>query len=196
MVGAWRAKPGPRGAWRASLLASAFEAVAFSLALVAGGCDKGLSGDDLVWVAIPGGPFDMGCSASDPECDSEGEQSELPAHRVAMRAFELTKTEITQYQYWKQTGQTPRYHPECGNCPVEYLERGHADATAFCQALGGRLPTEAEWEYAARAGTTTRHYCGDDDAWYLRSSRRFWDFEDTRGIADGFRCARDVAGAP
>ncbi len=254
----------------------------FALGMVAlaasscGGGDGRLAGDELEWVTIPPGEFLMGCSPNDLECDTEGEHSEVPVHRATLRGFEMTRTEITQYQYWKVTGQTPRYHAKCGDCPVEYLARGHADASAFCEAIGGRLPSEAEWEYAARAGTTTRHYCGDDDAcvdeiawhrgnsfagdgdwtlhpqpvgqkepnafglfdmegnimeytedcshddytgapadgsawvtggdctrhvfrggsyndspWYLRSSRRFWDFEDTRGIADGIRCARD-----
>lgn len=134
------------------------------LGMVLAGCSEDpLSGDDEVWVPIPEGSFMMGCIPGDLECDGyNGLYGESPRHLVNIPAFEMTRTEITQYQYWKVTGKQPSYHPTCGDCPVEYMEHHYHDAKAFCEAIGGRLPSEAEWEYAARAGSTTKYMCGDD----------------------------------
>lgn len=129
------------------------------------GCGDSLSGSEVEWISIPAGSFVMGCMQGDPECGGFGGlYGETPAHTVNVPAFHMTKTEITQYQYWKGTGNQPSSHPTCGNCPVEYMQRHYEDAKAFCESLGGRLPSEAEWEYAARAGATTRYSCGDDVA--------------------------------
>ena len=121
----------------------------------------------LVWVSIPGGSFQMGCSPGDEFCTSY----ENPTHLVNIAAFWMTETEVTQGQYQYVTGENPSYHPECHDCPVEQVN--WYQAKAFCEAIGGRLPSEAEWEYAARGGTTTAWTCGDatssclgDIAWY------------------------------
>jgi len=124
----------------------------------------------LVWVAVPDGSFEMGCSPGDSDCYS----SEEPRHTVNVPAFRMTETEITQAQYEWLTGDSPSYFSACPECPVETVT--WHQAKAFCEAIGGRLPSEAEWEYAARAGTTTRYYCGDDAAcldavaWYTGSA--------------------------
>ena len=123
----------------------------------------------LEWVSIPAGSFDMGCSPGDTECDDD----ESPRHTVTVSAFWMTKTEITQAQYEAVIGTNPSFFNECGgDCPVETVT--WHEAKAFCEEIGGRLPSEAEWEYAARAGTTTPWTCADaswsclgDIAWYF-----------------------------
>jgi formylglycine-generating enzyme required for sulfatase activity len=118
-----------------------------------GAPDQGVA--ELDWVSIPGGTFSMGCSAGDGDCQPQ----ESPAHPVTVAAFEMTATEVDQQAYHDQTGESPST-TFCPACAVTYVTWDQA--AAFCAAVGGRLPSEAEWEYAARAGTTTRYYCGDE----------------------------------
>jgi formylglycine-generating enzyme required for sulfatase activity len=123
----------------------------------------------VTWVAIPGGTFQMGCSAGDSGCTVY----ESPVHQVTLTGFEMLETEITEGQYLAVMGSNPSAHFNGASgttMPVENIN--WSQAKAFCEAIGGRLPTEAEWEYAARGGTTTKYYCGNDDsclggiAWY------------------------------
>ncbi len=125
----------------------------------------------IVWLSVPGGTADMGCIPGDTNCQGD----ENPRHAVTISAFQITETSITQGQYQATTGQNPSGFANCGaNCPVETV--AWANALAFCQAVGGRLPTEAEWEYAARAWTNEIYYCGNDPsclsaiAWYSANS--------------------------
>jgi formylglycine-generating enzyme required for sulfatase activity len=130
--------------------------------------------ETIKWVLIPGGTYQMGCSSGDEDCDA----GEKPSHLVTVSEFEILETEVTEAQYESVIGTNPSCN--CNGCegarpnsPVECVT--WLEAMAFCEAVGGRLPTEAEWEYAARGGTTTRFPCGDDYdclkdmAWYLSS---------------------------
>jgi formylglycine-generating enzyme required for sulfatase activity len=127
----------------------------------------------MPWVPIPGGTFMMGCSPGDDEC-IDGEK---PPHSVTVSSFEMLETEVTESQYETVMGANPSCNFSGGggtDNPVECVS--WFDARAFCEAIGGRLPTEAEWEYAARGGTETKYYCGDDPeclndiAWYYSNS--------------------------
>ncbi len=127
----------------------------------------GSVGIDPVW--IPAGEFIMGSDT--------GEDSERPEHQVKIsQGFWIGKYEVTQSQYENVIGTNPSNFKGCGNCPVETVS--WTDAQEFISRLNAKndgfvysLPTEAEWEYAARAGTTGP-YPGklDDIAWYGKNS--------------------------
>ena len=100
---------------------------------------------------IPSGTFTMGCSASTSYgCDSD----ENPTHQVTLsKDFYLGKTEVTQAQWQAKMGNNPSYYSGNANNPVEQVSWN--DIAGFNTATGLRLPSEAEWEYACRGGTTT-----------------------------------------
>jgi formylglycine-generating enzyme required for sulfatase activity len=145
-------------------------------------------GIELVY--IPAGSFNMGSPkpANDPFSNNneKGEPNELPQHKVTIsNGFYLGKYEVTQEQWVAVMGDNPsNFKSEKvvgGNSrrhPVEQVSWD--DAQTFIQKLnqreGGdryRLPTEAEWEYACRAGTTTDYYGNVDSiAWYTDNSGR------------------------
>jgi len=110
---------------------------------------------------IPAGTFMMGSPEDEPERDGNETR-----HQVTLtKSFYMQTTEVTQGQWKAVMGTNPSYSSSCGdNCPVEMVSWD--DVQSFITALNGRgegtyrLPTEAEWEYAARAGTSTPFYFG------------------------------------
>ncbi|MFK7905848.1 MAG: formylglycine-generating enzyme family protein, partial [Chitinophagales bacterium] len=127
--------------------------------------------DDMV--SVKGGTFRMGCI---PERDGDCNEDETPAHEVTLSDFKIGKFEVTQGQWEAIMGENPSYFKNCSNCPVE--EVSWHDAQDFIRKLNQqigktfRLPTEAEWEFAARGGTKSGNYkyAGsnsiDEVAWY------------------------------
>ena len=125
----------------------------------------------LEMVKILAGSFTMGSDEYD---------GEKPKHQVKLQEFYLGKYPVTQEQYQAIMGNNPSRFQDNPKNPVENVSWD--DVQAFCQKLNDktkknyRLPSEAEWEYACRAGTQTRYYFGDDEklsgeyAWYYGNS--------------------------
>ncbi len=123
----------------------------------------------VVLVLLPAGRFHMG-SSRDPDSgnhDPWGREDEEPVHEVALDAFFCAKYELTQGQWLRITGNNPSYHAyeKEGDIytlvhPVDSLSWDAA--TTWLPRVGLTLPTEAQWEYAARAGTRSVWWTGSE----------------------------------
>lgn len=136
-----------------------------------------LAGIGMEFVLIPAGEFMMGA----PSGEEGREDNEGPVHKVTIKEpFYLGKFEVTQDQWRKVMGSNPP-GSKGDNYPVGFISWDYVQE--FIEKLNEmegtkkyRLPTEAEWEYACRAGKTTRYYFGDDEsklgdyAWYRENS--------------------------
>jgi len=120
------------------------------------------NGTNIEMLLVPGGIFMMGCSPGDTQCES----GESPIHQVTLtNAFYMGKTEVTQAQWTAKMGSNPSFFGGQPNNPVERVSWNMIQG--FNTATSLRLPTEAEWEFACRAGTTTARYgVLNDVAWY------------------------------
>jgi formylglycine-generating enzyme required for sulfatase activity len=113
-------------------------------------------------VVVPAGEFIMG--------SNEGRENEKPEHRVYVDAFAIGRFEVTNVQYARfveAAGQhPPRYWPKgespAGQEDVPVVGVEWAEAQAYCQWIGGRLPTEAEWEKACRGETAAIYPWGNE----------------------------------
>ena len=163
-----------------------------------------VSGMEFVWV--PGGCFLMGSPVS----EVEREADEGPVHEVCVKGFWMGRTEVTNGQFRKfQSGHDSRdyqgFSLNGDEQPVVFVSWD--DANSYAQWLMGqnggqykfRLPTEAEWEYAARAGTVTERYWGDDSKRACQhenvadeTSMRQWDWEDAHECNDGYAATAPV----
>ena len=131
---------------------------------------EGPAGMQFVWIAP--GEFQMG------SVGSEADEDEAPVTSVRIRrGFWLGKYEVTQSEWMAVMGSNPSGFSGCGRCPVERVS--WEDVQEFLQRINAnelgnpyRLPTEAEWEYAARAGTTEDRYMAslDASAWHRSNS--------------------------
>jgi len=134
----------------------------------------------MVW--IRGGTFLMGGSPGGEDKDADGS----PGRKVTLSGYYIGEHEVTQREWKSVMGSNPSHFKGCADCPVENIS--WYDAVKFCNQLsiqadlkpcyridgqhvswdrsanGYRLPTEAEWEYACRAGRTTRSYTRDSKA--------------------------------
>ena len=106
-------------------------------------------GSEMRFAWCPTGTFSMGSPPSE-----DGREPDEAQHQVTLtRGFWMAVTEVTQEQWTSVMGENPSKYRDGGDFPVENVS--WADCWKFCQKAGLALPTEAEWEYACRAGTTT-----------------------------------------
>jgi formylglycine-generating enzyme required for sulfatase activity len=158
----------------------------------------------LTLVKIPAGSFLMGS----PEAERGRDCDESPQHRVELKSFFLGQTPVTQAQWQVVAGWPKRWmdlnpypsHFNGANRPVEQVS--WYEAMEFCQRLRGEcgglnfaLPSEAQWEYACRAGTTTPFHFGETISNRLANYDGSLDYKKGR-IGEYRRRTTDVASFP
>ncbi len=150
------------------------------------------SGTGIEMLVVPPGTFQMGCiqAPSGTSCDSR----EVPVHGVTLtNAFYLGRYEVTQSQWVAKMGPNPSYfqgNSDSASRPVEQVSWNTVQA--YLSATGLRLATEAEWEYACRAGTQTPFYNGSTDANTLGTLAWFGDNAESQTHATGGRDANPL----
>lgn len=136
------------------------------------GSKNSTKSEGMEFVFIPAGTFNMGS----PESDADSDSYERPVHEVTIKKdFYLGKYEVTQKQWFEVMGYNPSYS-KGNDMPVQNVS--WYNVQEFIKKLNEiehtdkyRLPSEAEWEYACRAGTTTKYFFGDD---FLKLTEYAW----------------------
>jgi len=116
-------------------------------------------------VFVKGGCFRMG------DLFGDGDEDELPPHEVCLDDYFIDTYEVTQSEYEEVMGENPTYFEPCAKCPVDSVN--WFKAVEFCENLGKRLPTEAEWEYAARSRDRDEKWAGTNDLKKLKGYSRY-----------------------
>jgi formylglycine-generating enzyme required for sulfatase activity len=183
MLGAWGACPVTVPAWAMLVEAQPGPAVVTDPALRAAIAATGLAwrvldtGTQVEMMLIPPGTFQMGCIMGSNQYGCGA--AEFPVHKVTLTdALYLGRYEVTQAQWVATMGSNPSYFQGASDSASRPVERvSWTTVQGYLSATGMRLPTEAEWEYACRAGTQTPFYngsTGDDTlgdlAWYVSNA--------------------------
>ena len=149
--------------------------------------EKKFSLSEMEMVFVEGGSFRMGSDF--------GNDDEKPIHNITLSSFYIGKYEVTQSQWEGVMNNNPSFHRGCGNCPVENVSWN--DIQEYIIKLNSQtglkysLPTEAQWEYAAKGGVKSRGYAysGSNDihdvAWYFENSETLGHNDGEKPISFG-----------
>ncbi len=127
------------------------------------GAQQQIRNDEIVLVLLPGGEFSMGS----PESEDDRETNEK-RHEVTLSPFFIAKHEVTQEQWFRVHGTESSFH-KGPHLPVDTVSWD--DCQEFCARAVLQLPSEAQWEYACRAGTLTRYSSGESEARLAKVAR-------------------------